>query len=285
MSTSTLTAIPKPLPLYLKAARSATRKPRGVPEIPPLSTSIRGQRVDAQNLEAYNRICGFTPAETLPITYPQIIAAPLHIHLMTQKEFPLPLLGIVHVRNLIEQGRPLRADESFDIQVRLGDSRTVRAGLEFDLHTEFTGDGTPAFAWRAVTTVLYRIGKPDKKAKPPAAPLSQLAQYRSFDAPADIGRRYAKVCGDYNPIHLYALTARIFGFPRAIAHGMWSLARSCALVQPSLAGEPKRLEVSFKQPLLLPGKVAVKFNVSGDAAQFALLSRSSDKVHLTGSLS
>ena len=280
MNSSLLSSIPKPLPLYLKAACSAGRKPKGVPSIPALATAIHGQRIDAANLAAYNAICGFTPSEFLPIPYPQIVAAPLHIHLMNERGFPLPLLGIVHVRNVIEQQRPLRADEAFDIAVRTGESRSVRAGLEFDLHTEFSVDGS--LQWSAVTTVLYRMGKPSgARAKPQAATVV-LSEYREFSVPEDTGRRYAKVCGDYNPIHLYPWTAKLFGFPRAIAHGMWSLARCAALVQP--AGQPRRLEVSFKQPLLLPGKVAVKFQQEGSSTQFALLSRTSDKVHLTGSL-
>ena len=49
--------------------------------------------------------------------------------------------------------------------------------------------------------------------------------------PGDLGRRYAAVSGDRNPIHLYPLTAKALGFPRQIAHGMWSLARCVAALE------------------------------------------------------
>ena len=49
--------------------------------------------------------------------------------------------------------------------------------------------------------------------------------------PADLGRRYAAVSGDHNPIHLYPLTAKAFGFPRQIAHGMWTKARCVAAME------------------------------------------------------
>ena len=59
---------------------------------------------------------------------------------------------------------------------------------------------------------------------------------------------------DYNPIHLYGFTAKLFGFPRAIAHGLWSAARCLALLQDKLPTPPVAYSVQFKQPLLLPGR-------------------------------
>lgn len=281
--TDILTATPSPLGLYVKAAASARRKPKGKPPIPALSAGIDGAQVDGRHLSAYRAICGFSEGDSLPIIYPQIMAQPLVMHLMTQPAFPLPLLGLVHLRNHIEQRRALRADEKFDIRVSSGESRDVKAGLEFDFINECLVGGEPV--WRAQMTVLYRVPGPKggRSSPPPVTP--ELAEYQTFEAPADIGRRYAKVSGDYNPIHLYAATAKLFGFPRAIAHGLWSMARCCSLLQSELAAEPRSLSVQFKQPLLLPGKVALKYQRRGDALDYALLSRSSDKVHLSGTLS
>jgi len=99
-----------------------------------------------------------------------------------------------------------------------------------------------------------------------------------------MGRRYAAAGKDYNPIHLTALSAKMFGFKRAIAHGMWSLAHCAALLQEAGAPEPNELLVQFKQPLFLPGKVAMKFQKNGDSYDFALIARNADKTHLSGSL-
>jgi len=285
MSTSAtehLTSMPSPFGLYMKAAGSARRKPKGLPAIPSLQAEMPAAKVDAAHLAAYRKICGFADGDTLPIIYPQIMAQPLVMHLMTRPSFPLPLLGLVHLRNHIEQLRPLRADEQFDIRVATGEGREVKAGLEFDMIHEFTVGAE--VIWRSVMTILYRVPGPKGGKSAPPAPATELAEYRSFEAPADIGRRYAKVSGDYNPIHLTAASAKLFGFPRAIAHGLWSMARCCALLQPELPAPPKQLSVQFKQPLLLPGKVALKFQRKGDGLDYALLSRSSDKIHLTGAL-
>lgn len=279
-----LEQVPSALPLLLKAAGTGRRKPGREPQIPAMTTGIASLRADAAKLAAYCQVCGFEVGETLPITYPAVLANPLAMHLMSQPEFPLPMLGIVHVRNFIEQKRPLRLDEAYAVSVSTGENRRVKAGLEFELVIEFSLEGESLY--KCVMTVLHRIAGPKQGGGGgrPAAPPAQLAEYLSLDVPESQGRSYAKVSGDYNPIHLYAPTAKLLGFKRHIAHGMWSLARCAALLQPQLGKEPTALDVSFKQPLFLPGKVAVKVLQNGPAIDFALLARSSDKVHLSGSL-
>jgi len=284
--TATLDRPPSALSLYLKAAGSARRKPGKNIEIPLVETRLDNVRADAKLLAAYNKVCGFKDSEFLPITYPQVMAFSLPMVLMADDKFPLPMLGIVHVRNSIRQTRPLRADESYSVIARITESRCVRAGLEFDIVTDFSqGDET---LYTSVMTAIYRISEGKSggaKAKPKSeTPIQQLTEYRSFDVPADMGRRYAAAGKDYNPIHLTALSAKMFGFKRAIAHGMWSLAHCAALLQQAGAPEPKELLVQFKQPLFLPGKVAMKFQKKGDSYDFALIARNADKTHLSGSL-
>jgi hypothetical protein len=280
--TATLKRQPSALSLYLKAASTARRKPGKQIEIPQIEARMDDVRADAAQLAAYNKICGFAESDTLPITFPQVMATSLQMYLMTQPQFPLPMLGIVHLRSSFVQKRPLRADESYSVVARTGESRAVRAGLEFDLVTEYSLDGE--ILYTGLMTVLYRIVGPKGGKPKPETALAMLAGYYSFDAPADIGRRYAAIGRDYNPIHLSAFSARLFGFKRAIAHGLWSVARCAALLQQDLGHEPSELLVQFRQPLFLPGKVSVKFLRTGTGLEFALLARNSDKTHLTGSL-
>ena len=75
--------------------------------------------------------------------------------------------------------------------------------------------------------------------------------------PDDIGRRYAAVSGDVNPIHLNPLAAKAFGFPRAIAHGMWTHARSLAALEGRLPAGPLTVRAQFAKPVLLPSTVAL----------------------------
>jgi acyl dehydratase len=283
--TSTLTQLPRTSTLYWEAALSVMRRPGALKSLPPLSLRLSGVRTEAARLADYCALCGLTQGPVLPITFPQVAVNGLHMALMTLPKFPLPLLGLVHVSNRIEQHRPIPVEAVYDAEVRIGDSREVRAGLEFDLLTDVEVDGERV--WSAVTTLIYRRPSPRQdgpkraeKAVPPS-----LAQYAHFIVEADTGRRYAAVSGDYNPIHLHAWSARVFGFPRAIAHGMWSAARCLGALEAQCSTPPTTLEVQFKQPLLLPGRVTLKWvPVIDDQLAFTLLSPGSGKVHLTGML-
>lgn len=283
-----LPALPPTLPAFVKAGLSATRRPQGAPALPDWQVRVRALRVDRARLNAYSALCGLPESQELPILYPQVLATPLFLDLMTRPGFPLPLLGLVHVRNEVTQQRPLRVDETFDLGIRIGEGRQVKAGFEFDLIMEATPvESEPV--WRATMTVIHRGKQAAPKggrAKAPAAATvdAGLSEYIALSAPEDTGRRYAKVSQDYNPIHLYGFTARLFGFPRAIGHGLWSAARCLALLQNKLPAAPRAYSVQFRQPLLLPGKAALRYALRDGTVDFALLSASSDKVHLSGTL-
>ena len=283
-----LPALPPTLSSFVKAGLSVGRRPQGTPSLPDWQLRVRALRVDRARLNAYSALCGLPESPELPILFPQVLATPLFLKLMTRPGFPLPLLGLVHVRNAVQQERPLRVDETFDLAIRIGEGRQVKAGFEFDLVMEATPvESEPV--WSATMTVLHRSGKPTFKGssrgkeKAPAVD-ARLSSYLALSAAEDTGRRYARVSQDYNPIHLYATTAKLFGFPRAIAHGLWSAARCLALLQDQLPQAPKAYSVQFKQPLLLPGKAALRYAVEAGSVDFALLSASSDKVHLSGTL-
>ena len=99
--------------------------------------------------------------------------------------------------------------------------------------------------------------------------------------PADLGRRYAAVSGDRNPIHLYPLTAKALGFPRQIAHGMWSKARCVAAIENRLP-DAVRVDVAFKKPILLPGTVSFGVARTDDGHAFSLTRPKDGAPHLVG---
>lgn len=270
-------------PLSLKALGSVRRRPGPEVELPKMSVRLAGVAFDPQRLAAYRDICGFD-GQKVPIPYPQVHAIGLQMHLLTQPQFPLPLVGLVHLRNRIAQQRELKPDETFDVQVALVAHRVTDKGLEFDLETTYT-DGTAQTIWTAIATVLHRARqKAAPRKAPPPGEDSRLSEYRAVEAPVDIGRRYGRISGDMNPIHLYPFTAKLLGFDRHIAHGMWSLARCCALLQPALGRPPAELTVQFRQPLFLPGRAALRYGSDHDGFAFALIGRDSGKTHLTGAL-
>lgn len=274
-----------PTPLLL--ARSLLPKKRRTSDaLPRLEATVSGVQVDAVTLRAYREVCGFKRGDSLPLTYPQVLASPLHLAVFSHPGFPFAPLGIVHVRSEIEQRRLIGAGERLDLRCWTEGLREVRGGLEFDLVT--TASVNAEVVWRSVTTILRRQpGKTPRRdeprrmelVEPPGAVRSQ--EWRIGES---TGRRYARVSGDYNPIHLYAATARLFGFPRAIAHGMWSLARCVAELEELRAPGPARLEASFRRPVLLPS--SVRFSVREEDGRLAFAVRGQDgaQTYLSGSL-
>lgn len=251
------------------AARKPARLCSGV-DAPRIEGVLKNVRVDDAHLARYRALCGWK-GDGLPTTYPHVLASGLHLAMLASREFPVRLLGLVHVANRIEQtGALAREGELF---AWLEGHRDTERGQEFELHTEWRqGSDVP---WRETMTFLARGrsaggNKTRVKEERPAA-----EQRITFDAPADIGRRYGPHAGDVNPIHLTNLTAKLFGFKRAIAHGMWSLAR-CAAELP--AEGPGTLEVQFKLPVFLPAKLVLERR----GEEFMLLDETREKPHLVG---
>ncbi|MCW6003067.1 hypothetical protein K1W54_00490 [Micromonospora sp. CPCC 205371] len=261
--------------MYLRAAIGlvpAFSRPRTLPDA---VHELRDVRIDVDRLAAYNRVCGFRLADTLPATYPHILAFPLAMRLMTASDFPFPVIGLVHVANRIELVRPIDASEPLDLSVRAADLRPHDRGRQFDIVATASSGGVEV--WRGVSTYLKRESKGGGRGGERTEPPAPSARWRV--APR-VGTDYARVSGDHNPIHTSRIGARLFGFPRPIAHGMWSKARCLAALEGRLP-EAYTVDVAFKLPILMPATVAFTATPSWT---FALHDARSGKPHLTGAI-
>ena len=81
------------------------------------------------------------------------------------------------------------------------------------------------------------------------------------------GWRYARVSGDFNPIHLTARTAQMFGFKQAVAHGMWSLGRCLAAAAPHLPKGKMQVDTQFKLPVYIPSQALARTWNSSDTVR------------------
>ncbi|MDQ0697949.1 acyl dehydratase [Streptomyces sp. W4I9-2] len=258
-------------------------------------------------LAAYGRICGFTESGPLPLTYPHVLAFPLTMRLMTGPAFPLPVLGLVHTWIEITPQRAVASAEPLELTVYAQQLAPHRRGAEVTMATEARVGGELVWESRSGYLSRHRQATPDGTtpdgttpdgttpvratperatgvrgagpvtAVPPAAGgLPARAEWR---LPSDLGRRYGAVSGDRNPIHLHPLTARLFGFPRAIAHGMWTVARCLAE-----AGDPssiRSVRAGFRAPVLLPATVTYAADATGNAFE---LRGAKGRVHLVGTV-
>ncbi len=269
-----------------------SRKPSLLPEggeVPRIESRLSKVVIDRRHLASYSDICGAASGATLPIAYPPILASPLHLAMLSAEAFPVKLFGLVHVQNRIAMREPLSADEPAEIRCWIEGHRDTERGQEFDLHTEYVVSGQPR--WDETCTFLARRrspaggGKTTTGIKPPdGGPEAVPMKSSSFRAPAGLGRRYGFISGDVNPIHMSDLTAKAFGFPRAIAHGMWSLARLASDFEPAQFDGGCELTVSFKLPIYMPAWLMLQRWGIENGVAFALRDAQGDKPHVTGTL-
>ncbi len=278
---------PTGLTLMLKAALPAIPVVGGLPGIkhakgavPDLVLERKGVTTDIPHLEAYNEVCGFARADTLPATYPHMAAFGLHMALMTDTQFPFAPMGLVHLRNSITQHRPIGVDETFDVTVRAADLRPHPKGKLVDLLTTVLVNGETV--WEEVTTLFSRgKGGAAEETKAPLAGIEAPDGVVHWRMAGNLGRRYGAVSGDRNPIHLYPLTAKAFGFPTNIAHGMWTKAHCLAALQNKLP-EAYTVHVEFKKPILLPATTIFGSAPTVDGFIFGVKGSKKPVTHLTG---
>ncbi|MGB7684485.1 MAG: MaoC/PaaZ C-terminal domain-containing protein [Solirubrobacterales bacterium] len=299
MPTRTMTSPPSILPLYARAAAPMVPGasllpffPGGGGEIPELEMELTGVQAKPDALAGYAKVCGFALRDHLPPTYPHVLAFPLHMMVMADGSFPFGAVGLVHLENRIVQHRRIGVEEELNIRVRPTKLEPHPKGQTFSLVTEVRiGDET---VWESESTMLRR-GKGSASADhrdDVAVPAGMREEVRHQAAEArqasaewrlggDLGRRYAAVSGDRNPIHMHALTAKPLGFPGAIAHGMWTKARCLAALESRLP-DSFAVDVSFRKPILLPARVEFASTPEGEEIAFAVRDAKKGTPHLEG---
>ncbi|WP_446220515.1 MaoC/PaaZ C-terminal domain-containing protein [Micromonospora sp. IBHARD004] len=247
--------------------------------LPAVELAVAGVAVDRAHLADYDRVCGFRLADRLPATYPHVMGFPLALRLMTAPEFPIPLTGVVHVANRITVHRPVEAGERLDFRTYAENLRPHDRGRQLDVVLVGSIDGEEV--WRGVSTYLGKErtaggGERRDRGDRPTPP-TPSAHWRLTPR---VGTDYARVSGDHNPIHTSRLGARLFGFRRPIAHGMWSKAHCLAALESRLP-DAYTVDVAFKLPVPLPSTVAFSATPGWD---FALHDGRSGRPHLVGTI-
>ena len=287
-----LDGMPVAVAQYARAL-SPRRRPPLAEGLPDRVVNLLHHRCEVAEVAAYGRVCGFTLTDRLPATWLHVLTFPLQLTLMTAEDFPLAPLGMVHVGNTMRQLRPVMISDPLELRVRTEGPRPHRRGVLVDLVGEVLVAGERV--WQGRSSYLSRAARLDdgetgspqprptvsaegsRQARPTEGPLPAAGLWR---LPSDLGRRYAAVSGDTNPIHLNPLAARAFGLPRTIVHGMWTHARALAAFQPRLP-DAYTVTARFTKPVLLPS--SVRFGAAQTEHGFAaeVTNRAADKVLFT----
>lgn len=225
------------------------------------TATVRGVLLDGEMVARYADMCGFRSPGAVPVTFPHVLAMPLHLKIFAQSDFPLRPMGLIHLTNTIDGLAPLVAGMRLDVAVSARNYQRTDAGLVFDMATEISNEGRPV--WRETCVFLSRWPAGAERAgsaRPPRPPRAPKDSALRAEIAVDLGTawEYAKVSADYNPIHLSDRMARFFGLRGAISHGMWSLAYTLARDPAPVIPHGATIGTQFLSPVQLPAKVAVK---------------------------
>ena len=267
-------------------------------ELPTIGSTAERQASDFQKtLIAFNAMHDWQH-EYLHPCFPQMLGLTQHINALLDPASPFPLMGLVHVNNQVTVTERLRND-NITITCRFADIAVHEKGITVDIDIDVSQN--QRLCQSARSTYLYRM----KTATSDVAVASgqhgavtlderHMTDEHVLRFHEDVGRRYARVSGDFNPIHLYAWSAKLFGFKTAIAHGMHVLAKIVSTLDTSssLLASPCTLTNTFRYPVPLPSELSLRSAVSTSGSEheqmFELINPSAPKrkqVVVSGSVS
>ncbi len=274
--------LPSMATLYTRALFSLRKGSNPEAPLEEIPQKIHGLSVNPEKLARFKKVCGFRASEDIPITYYYVFALRIGLYLLTDKTFPLPVMGLIHLNNTFKQYRPAKVDDSFEVECRIGRDQIQANGRQFDIITEFKTNNETCVECRS--RFLSKTSRKQSRSKKIATPREPLSgETFTWELPANIGRAYAKVSGDYNPIHLFPWSAKLFGFKAPITHGMYLHSRISVALDNICDRSQKELSVEFKKPVFLPSTVNFIVQKNENALNFEVRSATGDKLHLYGS--
>lgn len=274
---------PAMLPLYIKALLKRCQSGYIAGDrLPNLQLRQAVTAINGSQLLAYRQVSGLGKSDQLPVLFPQIMAFPLQMALLTDRDMPFPVMGLVHLTNEAELLVPISTGDQLALSCSLGSQQVTASGICFEVLTQ-AHNQQQKLVWRGSAAMLYRC-----RTQAIAAVNSDTVrrQPKADDSPrrwrlaADTGRRYARLSRDLNPIHLFSLSAKLFGFNRHIAHGMCMASRCLADAEAQLPAPPYRVSTQFKRPVSLPSTVALHRLCESDNHSAELWSENYDALHL-----
>lgn len=238
--------------------------------LPLIHGQVKDLTTDLRNLERYREVCSLENDGLLPVLYPHVLASPIYMNILSHRKFPIPLMGSLHLRNHIIQHRQIHEEEPFDLDVMIGEKRIVKQGIEFDFKILLSREGERL--WESITTWL-RKGKfgNDYSRSPNASliePIPDGEKHADSYIDKSIGKKFARITGDYNPIHVSKMLAPFFGLKRDVAHAMWACADAINRLPRLNEKSPRRIDLAFKGPLYLDSPCSITIKKFHDGFRF-----------------
>ncbi|XP_050402639.1 3-hydroxyacyl-thioester dehydratase X [Patella vulgata] len=258
--------------------------------------SISKYRINRDKLHLYKQVC--CCEEVIPLCFLESLFMPSLVNLTVNPMFKLSPLGLIHLRQTITVHDSLERllNAEFDLESRIKEYRLVSRGVEVDVFISVITD-TGFCIWEGLVTLLSRntstqrsggnknINKQNNDREPKPDNLVLV------DVPSDNGIKYARASGDWNPHHIYPWSARLLGYRKPIAHGMWILSKTISLITQDKVPQnyPLNIEAMFKRPLFMPGQAIIGYSNETkyrdvDKVDFSVADAITSAPHLIGSL-
>jgi len=229
-------------------------------KIPRISSTLKDVTVDLNNLNYYNKVCHLKNSPNLPILYPHVMAGVSQLNLFSHPEFPIKMLGTIHMANKIVQTKPLPIVGNYQIKSRISNERYFNKGIEFDLITNvFLQDEE---VWTETSTYRKNCKFQTNQTYCSTINLEKLDDFKTVDQwniSWKLGKQYATISKDFNPIHLSMVLAKAFGFKKDLAHGFCVLAQAMGKIH-RIPIWPCTLDVIFKGPSYMGRNIKLVHN-------------------------
>lgn len=276
-------------PAMLKSFMRKADTPADSIVLPQQKVCLSKQRIDITKLHAFQKVCGYPLSDAVPISYLHNQVFDLQMALLLDETMPLPLLGMVHLEHSISRLKSITPSEQYDLEVFFGEVEPHKHGVTIESRAEIRVDNE--LIWHETAKTLSRLPKhllsktqADTTAKPGfQRPCAETAIV--WKAASDLGRRYGKVSGDRNPIHLWPITAKLFGFKRHIAHGMWTMARAAAEFEPDYLNKSICYSTRFLKPVFLPTRLHYYRDDSSENNKIEVWNSNASQCHMIATVS
>ena len=256
MESITLDKLPSLSKSYRQLIFGKRQKPLSDDGFPNLEINLPGISPDPFMLEKFLKLCNSEPLDSLPVTFPYVMAGPLHLYLLSHPKFPVKAAGLLHLRNRIEYLAKIPAYQTIDLTVKTSECRYRPQGFEFEIITSAKINGKEHWVCKSTFLKKGNFSKEDPASEDEELfiKLEKESDGKSFKVPGNAGRQYAGLCKDYNPIHIFTPLAWLFGFKKSIAQGMWIAARSLSEMAIT---DIKNFDLAFKGPVFTGSKVTI----------------------------
>ena len=244
------------------------------------------ESLQSEKLKEYASFFDFKGA--LPITYFYLISQRIQTSLMVEKDFPLPIPGMIHIRTKIDQKEDPILDSLITIKAEVSIINKDEGSLLPEFKETYFQNGVVIAEVKSSYLVKRKRKKGNRKKR-----VNTIIENKEQNWLATKWRlkgsdsfSYAKLSGDFNPIHISTVFAWLFGFKRKIIHGWYVGSKVISAIEKETDMPAKGIDIHFLNAIILPSELNFEFRLGHDRnLEFRIGDMKGDRFYVSGVLS